>query len=422
MQRLLCGQGACCNDSSAGCSLAAQPGCPSGSSFEAHGDHRCFPNSCPTQACCDPATGFCTTTGIAGTCAGNTTSQGPGSTCSPNPCPQPPTGACCHPATQTCTEVFGSTCTSGGGSYQGDFTTCATASCPFGACCLPCIGCFVSTSSGCAGQSGTYSGDGSTCDPSLGCPIINGGFESSTFAPGWTQFGDTSATLVTGTFDGITPHGGGFQAAFGPVTSTGGIQQTIPAHAGDMVTIGFWYAAVGTPNSFDCTFDGNSLVGFTNDTAHPTYTQFTFPVTVSADNPALMFTFANPPAYDFLDDVTVCIQSAASSMCCRGSTCNTTITSAAACTGSLVAGQTAGAAFVSSASACNATGNTTSPCCYANYNKVNGITVQDIFDFLNDWFAGSPFAKVGGNGTLPAGLSVQNIFDFLTDWFAGGCS
>lgn len=46
--------------------------------------------------------------------------------------------------------------------------------------------------------------------------------------------------------------------------------------------------------------------------------------------------------------------------------------------------------------------------------------MQDIFDFLGDWFAGFPYANTGGNGS-PAALQVQNIFDFLTDWFAGGC-
>ncbi|HVU63126.1 MAG TPA: hypothetical protein VHC70_04070, partial [Phycisphaerales bacterium] len=60
------------------------------------------------------------------------------------------------------------------------------------------------------------------------------------------------------------------------------------------------------------------------------------------------------------------------------------------------------------------------PCCYPDYNKLNGITVGDIFDFLNDWFAGQKFAIVGGDGTHGQ-LQVQNIFDFLNAWFAGGC-
>jgi len=69
--------------------------------------------------------------------------------------------------------------------------------------------------------------------------------------------------------------------------------------------------------------------------------------------------------------------------------------------------------------ACNSGSNTT-PCCLADYNKTGGITVQDIFDFLNDWFAGSVFARVGSDGS-PGPLTVQNIFDYLNIWFAGGC-
>ena len=82
--------------------------------------------------------------------------------------------------------------------------------------------------------------------------------------------------------------------------------------------------------------------------------------------------------------------------------------------------RTAGAVFASGAPACNAMGTASAPCCYADYNKANDITVQDIFDFLSDWFAGSPFANVGSSGD-PGQLSVQNIFDFLGAWFAGGC-
>jgi subtilisin-like proprotein convertase family protein len=107
----------------------------------------------------------------------------------------------------------------------------------------------------------------------------------------------------------------------------------------------------------------------------------------------------------------------ASGVCCRGATCNTTITSAGACTGS----GTAGAFFSTTGSTCNTGAVSNSPCCYADYNKAGGITVQDIFDFLSDWFAGNTFAKVGGDGAT-GGLTVQNIFDFLSDWFTGGCS
>jgi hypothetical protein len=107
-----------------------------------------------------------------------------------------------------------------------------------------------------------------------------------------------------------------------------------------------------------------------------------------------------------------------SGVCCRGSTCTTSISSAAACSSSLN-GALAGATFPNGAG-CNSSGSTTTPCCYPDYNKVNGIGVADIFDFLNDWFAGKLFANTGGDGNTGT-LSVQNIFDFLNAWFAGGC-
>ena len=122
----------------------------------------------------------------------------------------------------------------------------------------------------------------------------------------------------------------------------------------------------------------------------------------------------------WIDDLCVGnISTGASGVCCRGATCSTTVTTSAACTSSLVGGQTAGASFPAGAS-CNSAGSTTTPCCYADYNKVGGITVQDIFDFLQDWFASSPYANTGGTGAAGP-LAVQNIFDFLTAWFNGGC-
>jgi hypothetical protein len=51
--------------------------------------------------------------------------------------------------------------------------------------------------------------------------------------------------------------------------------------------------------------------------------------------------------------------------------------------------------------------------CAADFNG-GGLAVQDIFDFLNAWFAGAPSADFNGGG-----LAVQDIFDFLNAWFAG---
>ncbi len=55
------------------------------------------------------------------------------------------------------------------------------------------------------------------------------------------------------------------------------------------------------------------------------------------------------------------------------------------------------------------------PDCGADFNHVNGVTVQDTFDFLTAWLDGSPAADFN---TIN-GVTVQDIFDFLTAWLAG---
>ena len=103
-----------------------------------------------------------------------------------------------------------------------------------------------------------------------------------------------------------------------------------------------------------------------------------------------------------------------SGVCCRGAVCSTSIAQA-----SCVASGTAGASFVTTASACNSTGVRTTPCCYADFNHSGAITVQDIFDFLTAWFAKNPYAQVGGDGV--SAPTIQSIFDFIAAWFAKGC-
>jgi hypothetical protein len=66
---------------------------------------------------------------------------------------------------------------------------------------------------------------------------------------------------------------------------------------------------------------------------------------------------------------------------------------------------------------CNAAPVSNVPCCRADFDKSGTVTVGDIFDYLNAWFAGSPFTHLPG----PGQSTVQDIFDFLSVWFAGGC-
>ena len=60
-------------------------------------------------------------------------------------------------------------------------------------------------------------------------------------------------------------------------------------------------------------------------------------------------------------------------------------------------------------------GNPAAPPCPADFNGQNGITVQDIFDFLSAWFANDARADFNGQN----GITVQDIFDFLAAWFQG---
>jgi hypothetical protein len=50
--------------------------------------------------------------------------------------------------------------------------------------------------------------------------------------------------------------------------------------------------------------------------------------------------------------------------------------------------------------------------CRCDWNSSGTLEVQDIFDFLNDWFGGN--GDFNGDGTA----AVQDIFDFLNCWFA----
>ena len=95
---------------------------------------------------------------------------------------------------------------------------------------------------------------------------------------------------------------------------------------------------------------------------------------------------------------------AAQGACCLGSTCSL-VADAGACVGG---------SFRGAGVACNASGNVVTPCCKSNFNQLGGVTVQDVFDFLSAWFAGSPSADFNGGG-----ISVQDVFDFLAAWFTG---
>lgn len=86
--------------------------------------------------------------------------------------------------------------------------------------------------------------------------------------------------------------------------------------------------------------------------------------------------------------------------CCTGAAC--TITDAGACAGS----------FQGTGATCGTAGNPIA-CCPANFNRVGGVGVQDVFDFLAAYFQGLPAADINRDGVV----GVQDIFDFVSAYF-----
>ena len=135
--------------------------------------------------------------------------------------------------------------------------------------------------------------------------VTNGSFETGDFT-GWTQFGNTQLSGVTGTFLGVSAEDGSFQAYFGPENSMGGISQNIPTVAGDSYNIDFYlYNFGGTPSEYKVEFGSTVLTDVVNPPAFP-YTLFQFNATATSNITTLTaFGFVQNPNYFLLDNVSV---------------------------------------------------------------------------------------------------------------------
>jgi hypothetical protein len=344
----------------------------------------CAPSPCP-GSCCENATGLCTMIAAANCVSGSVFSAS--GTCTPNPCPQP--GACCSTLNGTCTLVALPGCSSGGQSFQGAGTVCDPSPCPpSGACCSNTFGTCATLTAASCGAGRTFQGPNTVCNPNPcpqpgACCNPSSGACTSTAEPG---------CLAPNIFQaaGVCDPNPCTQPAACCDASTGACSLV----ASPSQCAGFIAPGSTTCSPSPCPAPIACCTG--------TACALTLPVFCSS--PTTSATCTPNPCQP-------------TGVCCRGATCTTSLTSASACSSSLTPGGLAGAFFATSGSTCNAAGSSSTPCCYADYNKVNGISVQDIFDYLNDWFGGRPFANTGSSGT--GTLSVQNIFDFLNAWFSG---
>ncbi|HMN40628.1 MAG TPA: hypothetical protein PKE29_07250 [Phycisphaerales bacterium] len=414
-----------------------------------------------TGACCGiGANCFVVTSGAAG-CPSPASYGGDGSTCVP--AAQCPPGACCFPGSGTCNVTLGSFCTGVGGTWNGADTTCGAPTCVNS---TPgnddCTNAAVITSP-------TYSSNvGSEGANNEGLPIGTcndqtvGGANNSiwyTFTatvPGtlnikldnWGTYdmimavftGDCNALAPIGCFDDPEP----YNVNVNNIAAGTTVKIMIAAYG---TTLGGWNSlnttffpsgtcCVGTT----CTFVAQSActagAWTTGGACTPTNPCNQVGVCCQTDGSCTIATPGNPSATCATGTLVVdgtCSPNTcpppAGGICCRGATCSTAYADALACAAALnTTSGTVVSKFVPAQSACNTPvsvpgtlGNTVSPCCYADFNHNNNLEVQDIFDFLNDWFAGKKAAIVGGDGDTGT-LQVQNIFDFLNAWFAGGCS
>ncbi len=325
-------------------------------------------------------------------------------------------GACCNDLTGACTIVLASAGCPSGATYQGDNTTCTPSPCPAsGSCCNPVDGsCLVRVEAQCATPNVWTAG--AVCTPNP-CPqppppandtcaaavTLNAGANTGTvnndiannenIEPLSPCNLSTALGIANSVWYTFTPAANGTLAGSIDPTTYDGIAVLYSGSCGALTEVACW----DEPEPFDLATpdSGSSAL-----TAGVTYYLVIGDWGTSEGGGVTNYSITLPDA-------------PATGRCCIGARCAIVLQAACTPVG------TAGASYTAGAADCNASGILNAPCCFADYNKAGGVTVQDIFDFLSDYFTGSVNANVSGDGvTAP---TVQDIFDFLGAYFAGGC-
>jgi hypothetical protein len=130
--------------------------------------------------------------------------------------------------------------------------------------------------------------------------VANCGFETGDLT-GWNSGGNLGFTAVT---SALYVNSGNFGFQMGPQGSTGFISQNLSTINGQGYTFSFFLMNDGgTPNFFSASWNGSSLLSFSDTGAIP-FAQFSFSVTGTGSD-VVRFDFQQDPAYWGLDDVSV---------------------------------------------------------------------------------------------------------------------
>jgi hypothetical protein len=144
--------------------------------------------------------------------------------------------------------------------------------------------------------------------------LVNGGFESSDFPPGWTITNNDGSTWVAGTSEasglGFAPNSGSYVAMFGTQFVDDTISQTFSDIAGQHLTLTFFLAGGSlSAADFSAMIDSTVLlsisqtvdIGYVNSGVYTEYT-YTF---LGTGSDTVSFSGRNDNNYYALDDVSV---------------------------------------------------------------------------------------------------------------------
>ncbi|HMN40120.1 MAG TPA: GC-type dockerin domain-anchored protein [Phycisphaerales bacterium] len=429
------------------CSVAAQADCTG--SWGLPGT-TCTPDPCALGACCN--TGVCSIS-LNAACDGAWTVGG---ACDPNPCP-PPSGACC--ANNVCTVIAASECSS---NYLGHNSSCTGAPCPQAN--NPCSGAFwIAAGVPVTGSTAVATADGTaSCGSSAATADVWYKYKPQTAATvGFNLCGssyDTVVSVHTGVCGALTQvacnddNASGNNACGGGLSS--GVNYTVSAGAVAAETV--YYIRVsgynGSTGTYTLTVVGGGGVipptGPANDncsdaTAVATGANPFSTIGATTDGPthaACNFNASNQITSDVWFTHTAAGNGGLKIDTCAGagfdtkiavysgSACNVTDARLLGCNddASCSPGRsvvsipvTSGQSYlirVGSAAGATGAGTLSLTACRADFNGDGIADVQDIFDYLNGWLAGSPRADFN----LTGGVTVDDIFDMINGWF-GGC-